>query len=163
MNDKITAFLASCGYVGYIPFASGTFGTMVGVAAVWLLHLFIDIDTATGKVVYLAVTVVLTVVAIPISSRAEIIFNKKDSGKIVIDEMASFFVTMFWMPMNWKFMLIGFFLNRAFDVVKIEPASFCQRRFPRGYGVVLDDIVAGIQSHIVLRLIILLTGKFLLS
>ncbi|MDX9701724.1 MAG: phosphatidylglycerophosphatase A [Candidatus Auribacterota bacterium] len=163
MKSNIVKFIASCGYAGYIPFASGTFGTMTGVVAVWLVHRFVDINSWDGKFWYLAVTLAFIAVSIPVSTLAEKAFGKKDASQIVIDEAVSFFLTMFWLPFTWKYVLIGFILNRAFDIVKLEPAEFCQRRFPGGYGVVCDDLVAGIQSHIVLRLIILLTGKFLLS
>ncbi len=163
MKDHIVKFLATCGYAGYAPVASGTFGTMVGVLLLWLVHLVFDVSTWQGRWWYLAITVVFIIISIPVSTLGEQVFGKKDAGEIVIDEAVSFFLTMFWLPFNWKIVCIGFVLNRIFDIIKIEPASFCQRRFPRGYGVVFDDLVAGVQSHIVLRLIILLTGKFLLS
>ena len=158
MKDFFVKVFASCGFVGHIPFASGTFGTVVGVLMVYLTGYFVDISTVNGKVVYALITVLLIAFSIPVSTAGEKVYQKKDSSKIVIDEAVSFFVTMMWLPLYPKLVILGFLLNRAFDIVKIPPASTCQRKLPAGYGVVLDDIVSGIQSNIALRVIIFLTG-----
>ena len=158
MKDFFVKFFASCGFVGHIPFASGTFGTMVGVLMVYVTGYFIDVSVVNGKILYALITLVLIAFSIPISTAGEIVYRKKDSSKIVIDEAVSFFVTMMWLPLYPKLVLLGFLLNRVLDIVKIPPASTCQKKLPAGYGVVLDDIVSGVQSHIVLRVIIFLTG-----
>lgn len=158
MKNFFVKFFASCGFVGHIPFASGTFGTMVGVLMVYVTGYFIDINTVNGKTVYAVITLLFIAVSIPISTAGEIVYKKKDSSKIVIDEAVSFFVTMFWLPLYPKLVILGFLLNRVLDIVKISPARNCQNRLPAGYGVVLDDIVSAVQSNILLRLIIFLTG-----
>ncbi|RJP58899.1 MAG: phosphatidylglycerophosphatase A [Candidatus Auribacter fodinae] len=161
IKNFIVKFLASCGFVGHIPIASGTFGTMIGIGLVWILHQFIDITQFEGKIWYAAITILLIIASIPVSTAAEKLYNEKDPSEVVIDEAVSFFVTVFWLPLSPLTVIAGFFLNRIFDIIKIEPARWCQNNLPSGRGVVLDDIVAGVYSHICLRLIIFLTvGSF---
>ncbi|HEY6008260.1 MAG TPA: phosphatidylglycerophosphatase A, partial [Geobacteraceae bacterium] len=76
------------------------------------------------------------------------------SGKIVIDEVMGYLITMAGVPLSWQAVVAGFFLFRFFDIVKIEPARWCDQRLKNGYGVVLDDVVAGIYAAIALRLLL---------
>ena len=163
MKRFLVSFLASCGFVGHIPFASGTFGTIPGIALVWLTYQAVDISAWNGRIIYAFITIALILVAIPISTYAERIYNKKDASQIVIDEAVSFFITMFWLPFTIKIIAVGFVLNRIADIIKPQPARICQERLPRGYGVVLDDMVSAVYSNIALRLIIFLTGNFFFS
>jgi phosphatidylglycerophosphatase A len=89
-----------------------------------------------------------------ISGQAEEVFGEKDSSKIVIDEVAGYLITMVAAPVSWKTIFLGFLLFRFFDVTKIPPARFFDRSLKNGYGVVLDDVVAGIYSCITLHLIL---------
>lgn len=163
MKRFLIKFLASCGFVGHIPFASGTFGTMIGVLLVWGVYMILDISTREGRLVYAVITILLIAISIPVSTAAERIYGKKDAKQIVIDEAVSFFLTLFWLPLNPKIALIGFILNRGLDIIKPQPARYAQKYFPAGYGVVLDDIISSIYSNIILRLIIFLTGNFFFS
>ncbi len=163
MRKFFIKFLSSCCFLGYIPFASGTFGTLAGILMVWLTYYFIDINLLSGKLIYLFLCIFLTLISIPISTQAEILYNKKDSSKIVLDEAVSFFITMFWLPFNLKIVIVGFILNRIFDIIKIEPARSFQNKFRAGWGVVLDDTVSAFYSNILLRIIIFLTGNFFFS
>jgi phosphatidylglycerophosphatase A len=90
-----------------------------------------------------------------VSGRAEEIFQEKDSGRIVIDEVAGYLVAMTAVPFSWKAVALGFLLFRFFDITKIPPARFFDRQLKNGYGVVLDDVVAGVYSclslHFLLR------------
>jgi len=163
MNDFMIKIVSSCCFLGYIPFASGTFGTLAGVLMVWITYSVVNINFLQGKLIYLLICILLTALAIPISTRAEILYNKKDSSKIVIDEAVSFFITMFWLPFNIKIIIIGFVLNRILDIIKIEPAKLCQNKLRAGWGVVLDDTISAVYSNILLRTIIFLTGNFVFS
>lgn len=131
---------------GFAPVASGTFGTAAAIPFYLLL-------SRLSLPLYVVVTALFTVVACPISGAAEEIFNEKDSGKIVIDEVAGYLVTMAGVACNWKTVLAGFFLFRLFDIVKPAPARWFDRKMKNGAGVVLDDIAAGIYACIVLHLV----------
>ena len=77
-----------------------------------------------------------------ISENAEIFFGKKDDGRIVIDEMIGFFITMLWIPKTLSFIILGFFLFRFFDILKPFPIRRMERPLKGGYGVVLDDVAS---------------------
>ena len=88
-----------------------------------------------------------------VSENAERFFRKKDDQRIVIDEIIGFLTTMLWVPKTIRFVIIGFFLFRFFDILKPFPIRRLEKGFKGGFGVVLDDVVAGVYANIVLRLI----------
>lgn len=92
----------------------------------------------------------MTFLAAQVSQEAEKIFRRKDDPRIVIDEVAGFLWTMFLVSPTVRHLLLGFVFFRFFDVVKIFPARLCQDRLPGGWGVVLDDVVAGIYANLLL-------------
>lgn len=147
-SDHVVIFMATGGYSGYSPFAPGTVGT---VAAVPVYLLF----TMTGHLLYLLLFAVLLPLSFRVSGRAEKIFGAKDSGMIVIDEIAGYLVTMFMIPVGWPYVVAGFFLFRFFDIFKIFPARSMEK-IGGGVGVVMDDIVAGVYANLSLWLLIYL-------
>lgn len=136
---------------GYAPFAPGTVGTIAGIP-VYLLF------SRLSWTFYLISVLILTLLAIYISREGEMIFNEKDSPRIVIDEIVGFQWTMFLVLPTVLHILLGFFLFRLFDIVKIFPAGYLQNRLPGGYGIVIDDVVAGMYSNIILLLVIKFWG-----
>ncbi|GLI38229.1 phosphatidylglycerophosphatase A [Geobacter hydrogenophilus] len=133
---------------GFFPVASGTVGTLGAIPlylALALLPLWL----------YLLTLVPFFFLASWVSGAAEQEFGEKDSGKIVIDEVIGFLITMAGAPAHWRSIVIGFLLFRFFDIVKVPPARYFDRQVKNGYGVVLDDVVAGIYAcaalHVVLR------------
>jgi phosphatidylglycerophosphatase A len=85
-------------------------------------------------------------------------FGEKDTSLIVIDEMVGFQWTMFLVAPTVLHVFIGFILFRLFDIFKIFPAGYFQRRLPGGYGIVIDDVVAGMYANIALLLLIKFWG-----
>jgi len=101
------------------------------------------------------VTVVaFTFLAFYASQEAEKIFREKDSSRIVIDEWAGFLWAMLLVFPTLPHLLGGLVLFRFFDIVKIFPANVFQNQLPGGYGVVMDDVAAGIYANIVLHILI---------
>lgn len=98
--------------------------------------------------------VAFTFLAFYASEEAEKIFQEKDSSRIVIDEWTGFLWAMFLVFPTVPHLLGGFVLFRFFDIVKIFPANFFQKRLPGGYGVVMDDVAAGIYANISLHILI---------
>jgi phosphatidylglycerophosphatase A len=143
-KPKAVMFLATGGYVGYAPFASGTFGSLVGLPIVFGL-------SKTSGAVALVSVIALTLGAVWVAHRAEKALNAKDPGCIVIDEIAGMCVTMLFIPLTLATGLAGFFLFRLFDVIKPPPIRQMERMLPGGWGVVMDDVAAGIMANIVLR------------
>lgn len=131
---------------GLAPVASGTFGTLAAIPFYLLL-------AEASLPAYVGIALLFTVFSCWIAGRAEEIFLQHDSGKIVIDEVAGYLVTMIGVPLSWQTVIAGFFLFRFFDITKIPPARYFDRHVKNGTGVVLDDIVAGIYSCISLHLL----------
>lgn len=135
--------LATWGGSGYFPVASGTAGTLAAIPFyIWLARLPLPL--------YLLTLTAFFFLSCWVSGKAEIIFQEKDSGKIVIDEVVGYLVTMIAIPFDWRYIVAGFFLFRFFDIVKPPPASWFDQKLKNGYGVVLDDVAAGLYAWLCL-------------
>ena len=146
IREKCVVLLATGCYAGYIPIASGTFGTLIAIPLCYLLS---GLDPVQA-VVLLGL---FTGFAVWISGEAEKVFKKKDSGLIVIDEMAGLLVTLFLIPWSARSVVIGFFLFRLVDIAKPFPIRRLETKLPGGWGVVGDDVLAGIYANVILRII----------
>jgi len=147
IRKKCVVLLATGCYAGYVPVASGTFGTLVAIPLCYLLSI-------VGPLEGILFIGAFGGVAVWISGEAEKVFKMKDSGLIVIDEMAGFLVTMFLIPWGWKNMVIGFFLFRLMDIAKPFPIRRLESTWPGGWGVVGDDVLAGVYANVILRLMV---------
>jgi phosphatidylglycerophosphatase A len=137
-------FFATVGYVGRLPFAPGTFGSLVGIPIVILFSQWRFEIAAVA-------TAALILFAVAVSHLAERYEETKDPGCIVIDEVAGLCVVFLGLPLNVTTCVAGFVLFRFFDIAKFQPVRFMEQRLPGGWGVVMDDVMAGIMSLIVLR------------
>jgi phosphatidylglycerophosphatase A len=146
--------LLSTGFgVGYSPIAPGTLGTLIAIPVYYFLS---EIPSPIYEITLIA----SFFLSVWISESAEIFFRKKDDQRIVIDEMIGFLITMLWVPKTILFIVIGFFLFRFFDILKPFPIRHLERRLKGGFGVVLDDVMAGVYANIILRLIHLILPLF---
>ena len=145
LKPKAVMFLATGAHVGRIPFASGTFGSLVGLPIVYLLS---RLDWAVAVIL----TAILVLFSVRVAHLAELQLKAKDPGCIVIDEIAGMCVTMLAIPLTLTTGLAGFLLFRVFDVIKPPPARQMERRLQGGWGVVMDDVVAGVMANLVLRI-----------
>lgn len=143
----VIMLIATGFYSGYLPKAPGTWGSAVGLLLFFLLH-------TLSLPLYLAVTAGVFVVGTFAAGEAEKILDHKDPGKVVIDEIAGMLITMIAVPATPLALVLGFVLFRIFDIVKPFPANFFDQRFHGGLGIMLDDVVAGIYSLIILQLIL---------
>ena len=150
-RQLIIKFLASGFYTGYFPVAPGTIGSLVGILACFLLQ---DVPFTTY-----AIVVILTLIAgIYISGEAEKIYQTKDSSHIVIDEIAGIFFTFIYLPKGISFLLAGFAAFRFFDILKPFPIRSIDEKIKGGWGIMFDDVLAGIYANILIRLIGWWTG-----
>lgn len=97
--------------------------------------------------------VVITLVAVYASGRAAEHFFRKDPSAVVIDELVGTLVTFWAIPLSLNTMIIGFLLFRFFDIIKPLGIKKCEN-LSGGFGIVMDDVVAGLYSAIILRVII---------
>jgi phosphatidylglycerophosphatase A len=145
--EKLIKMLATGFGSGLSPFAPGTAGTIVAIP----LYLALS---CLSLPLYSISLLALFFLAVYVSGRAELIFGEKDARKIVIDEIVGFQVTMFMVAPSLLSVLAGFVAFRFFDISKIFPIRLCERKLPGGYGVVGDDVIAGIYGNIAVVLFI---------
>ena len=146
-NRGFIIFLATGAYSGFSPVMPGTAGSVVGVL------LFIIIASLSPPV-YLLTILAFIALSVWVSERAEKIFEKEDASQIVIDEIAGYFVTMAFLPCDWRYIAAGFVLFRIFDIIKPYPANRINDNVHGGVGVVFDDIAAGVYANLVLQVIL---------
>src|SRR4030066_587543 len=140
-------FLLATGFgVGYSPIAPGTLGSLVAIPIYYFLS---EIPSPLYEITLIG----FFFLSVWISENAEIFFGKKDDRRIVIDEMMGFLIAMLWIPKTIRFIIIGFFLFRFFDILKPFPIRRLERRLKGGFGVVLDDVMAGGYGDIILQII----------
>jgi phosphatidylglycerophosphatase A len=138
-------FIATGGYIGRVPFAPGTFGSLVGFPIVYLL-------SKTPWCIATILVAMLVLGSVWVAHLAEKQLKAKDPGCIVIDEIAGMCVTMLFVPLTLTTGLAGFFLFRLFDVVKPPPVCQIDRMLEGGWGIVLDDVVAGVMANVTIRI-----------
>ncbi|MGB7574212.1 MAG: phosphatidylglycerophosphatase A [Thermodesulfobacteriota bacterium] len=144
--NRFFLILATGFGVGYSPVAPGTLGTLVAIPIYYFLS---EIPSPLYEITLIG----FIFLSVWISEKAEIFFVKKDDQRIVIDEIVGFLITMLWIPKTTRFIIIGFILFRFFDILKPIPIRRIERKFKGGFGVVLDDVVAGVYANIVLQVI----------
>lgn len=91
------------------------------------------------------------------STRAERLLGATDPHEIVIDEFAAVFITLFALPFSWPALLVGLAAHRVFDILKPFPINRLQQ-LPGGWGIMADDIAAGLASTAVVRLVLWLVN-----
>ncbi len=144
--NRFILLLATGFGVGYSPFAPGTLGTLLAIPVYYFL-------SNLPSPIYEITLIGFFFLSVWISEKAELFFGKKDDQRIVIDEVIGFLITLLWVPKTLRFVIIGFLLFRFFDILKPFPIRRLEKGFKEGFGVVLDDVVAGVYANIILRLI----------
>ncbi len=146
MMKKVIILLATGCFVGYSPLIPGTMGTLASIPLYLIL-------SRLSPHYYMAILLGFIYIAIRASDGAEVLLQSKDCRHIVIDEMVGFLVAMFMIPPTMRNIILGFFLFRAFDIIKPFPIRTLEERVRGGYGVVLDDILAGIYTNLVIHVL----------
>jgi phosphatidylglycerophosphatase A len=144
--DFLTILTCTVFGVGYLPFAPGTFGSVVGLGLFsWLVGL-----SAQFYFLFILGVIVLGLLT---CGRMEKLTNRKDPGCIVIDEVAGMLLALSFMPPDPKIIFLGFLIFRILDTLKPYPSARFQNQ-PGAIGVIGDDLIAGIYTNIVLQLIL---------
>ena len=147
-------FIATCGYLGYVPVAPGTFGSAAGLA------LFFAVRSTGSMWVELAAIVVLFAIGVWSGTIAEEHFGGIDPGPVVLDEVVGMLITLALLPVNLTGAIVGFLIFRVLDVVKPWPSAQFEK-LPGGLGVMADDGMAAIYGNLLMRgLIFLMPGWF---
>jgi len=132
--------------LGLAPKMPGTFGTLLGLPLWWL---------ASGLTwpAYLGLTVFIFLLGWWAAHKAESDLGRHDAPEVVIDEVAGYLVTMFLAPPLPWVMLWGFVFFRLFDILKPWPVGWADRKLPGAFGVMMDDVLAGVYAWLCLQLI----------
>lgn len=144
MMSRLALLCATVGYVGLVPVAPGTWGSAAGVGLLLLVRLT---GETAPEALLLAAVLACGVWSATLTERH---YGRPDPGAIVIDEVAGMLIALFWVPVTWAGLLVGFLAFRFFDIVKPFPAGAAER-LPAGWGVMADDVVAGLYACVTVR------------
>ena len=143
LKDPVVCLALGLGS-GLSPKAPGTAGTLMTIPLFLLIQ---DLPL----MVYAMITLLITVLGIWVCSYASKKLGVHDHPAIVIDEVAGFLITMFAAPSGWQWLLAGFILFRFFDALKPWPISWLDKNVNGGFGIMIDDVVAGLVSMSLLQ------------
>ena len=133
---------------GLLPRAPGTAGTLAAIPLYLVLQ-------SLALTVYVPLVAVLFLLGIPICAHTAKRLGVHDHPGIVWDEIVGYLVTMTFAPTGWLWVLAGFLLFRFFDVLKPWPIRWLDRRVGGGFGIMVDDLLAGIAAAAVLQLLVI--------
>ena len=133
IRDRICEWYATCSYVGYLPFAPGTWGSLLACLIVYF-------SPSLSNPIIIALIMAAGIVA---SDRARGI--EADPGRVVIDEFVGMLVAVAGHSVTFWGLTKGFILFRAFDILKPYPIRKLER-LPGGYGIIADDVLAGVYA-----------------
>jgi len=130
---------------GLSPKMPGTMGTIIGVGLYLLLP---EVDWK----IYLGIVILGFIVGIFLCSATAKTLQVHDHPGIVWDEIVGIFITLFMVPKEWLWILTGFILFRFFDILKPWPISVADKRLKGGFGIMIDDVIAGIFALLFIQI-----------
>ncbi len=132
---------------GLAPKAPGTFGTIAAIPFYFLM-------SGLNWQVYLLVLFLSFLLGIYLCEQATKNLGVHDHGGIVWDEFVGFWLTMFLIPWHWQWLVLGFLLFRFFDIIKPFPIKWLDKHVKGGFGIMIDDVIAGIYAWVILYITI---------
>ncbi len=149
-KEKFFLFIASFFFIGFLPFCPGTFGALAGAVFFWI---FLKPFSVKYQFFF---SVLLFFVGVWASFEVSKLFKREDPDEVVIDEVVGMWIALLGRHTFFEF-LLAFGLFRLFDIKK--PLFIARvEKIPKGWGIMLDDVLAGIYSAIFLYLILHLRG-----
>jgi len=131
---------------GAAPWAPGTVGTAAAVIPYLLWIQFLS------PILFVGLLVVTFVIGVWLCEKTSEDLGVHDHSGIVWDEFVGYWLTMFLAPQGWEWALVGFVLFRFFDILKPWPVKWADRRVPGGFGIMIDDVLAGVYAWIILQI-----------
>jgi len=144
---RLGLFIATCGYLGYVPVAPGTFGSAAG------LVVLAAVRWSGSPALELTVIILLFAVGVWSANAAERHFGGIDPAPVILDEVVGMLITLAFLPVTITGAIVGFLLFRLFDVVKPWPANRLEA-LHGGLGVMADDAMAGVYGNVAMRLLV---------
>ena len=143
LGDHAATVIATGFGAGFSPVAPGTAGSLVGLALFWPLQM-------TGNWIQVAATIAAYFAGVAASSRLARRLGRKDPGAAVVDEIVGMWLSLLFLPFTPTTAIAGFLLFRVLDVFKPWPARQLEA-LPGGWGIMTDDVMAGIYANLLLR------------
>lgn len=137
-------------FIGYLPLIPGTFGSIAGVGIFYLFG-------GSSRPGYFLFILCVAVLGLLTCGSAEKLFNRKDPGCIVIDEVMGMLIALSFLPVEPKIVILAFLMFRVFDTFKVFPAARLQN-LHGAIGIIGDDLVAGIYANIVVQTVLRLNS-----
>jgi phosphatidylglycerophosphatase A len=143
--------LATCGGVGFLPLAPGTWGTLAALPLWYYLAHF-------GPWGYgLGVTTVI-ILGLGVAGPAQDLLGRPDHSAIVIDEVAGLLITLAGVPFTWQNVAAGFIVFRILDILKPPPIRWMEAGPASGLSVMADDVVAGVLGRVIIEVVMVVGG-----
>lgn len=152
INNLIIKLLATGFGLGYCPIASGTVGSLLGVAIFFFLA-----SLKLLSIYYVIICICLFFFGVLISDIAEKLFNKKDSSEIVIDEIVGCIIVLLFIPISIWCIIYAFILFRILDIIKPFPANRSQK-LSGGWGIMMDDLICSFYTIFIVHITLWLKG-----
>ncbi|HAT51465.1 MAG: phosphatidylglycerophosphatase A [Nitrospirae bacterium] len=144
--DIFALRVATLGGIGRVGMAPGTLGTLATLPLCWMVM-------RSGMAWHLLVLAVVVVIGTWAAHRSARLLDNKDPKEVVVDEMAGMLLTMVGTSEGWFGLLVGFLAFRLFDIWKPWPVSWLDRSVPGGWGIMADDLAAGIYAGLVVTIV----------
>jgi len=146
-NNRLLIYVGSLGPLGFVP-ASGTITVLVvGIPLFW-------VSRSIPLIWYVPAVLAFVLASVWVHQRGDAALGSKDSRVLVWDEVAGFLIAVTGVPFTWQTALLAFLLERGLDILKIAPAKWVEDHWPGGWGVVGDDVVAGLYTLAVLQILL---------
>ncbi|PJA99785.1 MAG: phosphatidylglycerophosphatase A [Ignavibacteriales bacterium CG_4_9_14_3_um_filter_30_11] len=137
-------------FTGFIPFASGTFGSLAGL-------LIYNIPGFENPQILISAIIIFTFYGIFLGTKFELVYGK-DPGQCTIDEIVGMWITLLFLPKTLLISAIAFFVWRVFDIIKPFPIRKLES-LNGGLGIMIDDVIGGIYALITMNLIVIFIIK----
>ena len=140
----VLKYIATLGFIGYLPVAPGTFGSL----AAFILFILLK----PSVFIHLTILFIIIPIGIISSHHAERVLNAKDSRHIVIDEFCGYLISVLFIPRSMGYAITAFFLFRFFDILKPFPIRKIESVLSGGKGIIADDIAAALYTNLILQI-----------
>ena len=139
LRVKLSEWLATCFKIGHLPIAPGTWGSMAAVIGWWLWLQYLD------PLVFIVLIIMIFIIGVFATNIIIDHTGEKDPSRVVIDEMAGQWLGLLMLPDGMLYIAGAFILFRFLDILKPWPIRQLEQ-FPKGWGVMLDDMLAGLLT-----------------
>ncbi len=146
--QRVFVLVGSIGPLGHLPASGSATVAVVGIPLFYATH-------SWPSYVYVLATLAFTLASVGVHQVGDRILGEKDSRKLVWDEIVGFMFAVAFVPFSWPIALVAFVVQRTLDITKFPPARWIENHWPGGWGVVGDDVVAGLYTcalmHVLIR------------